>query len=70
MNRILSVGKLAIYAVVGIGALLFGMFRLDEVIASRKRGTKSRVLRPMGHDAEGQPLFTDPDGREWGERKK
>ena len=66
----LSGGRLVIYAVVSICALLFGMFRLDEVIARKKRGHTPRVRRPMGHDAQGETMFTDPDGRTWGKRKR
>ncbi len=69
-QAMLSGGKLAIYAVVSVAALVFGMFRLDEVIARKKRARTRRVRRPMGHDAEGDTLFTDPDGRAWREPKK
>lgn len=69
-KAMLSGGKLAIFAIVSIGVLVFGMFRLDELIARKKRGHKSQVKRPMGHDAAGRPIFTDPDGRAWRQRKK
>lgn len=69
-KAMLSGGKLAVYAIVLVGALLLGMFRLDEVIARKKKGPARRIKRPMGHDADGQPMFTDPDGRAWRKRKK
>ena len=69
-KAMLSGGKLAIYAVVSIGVLVFGMFRLDELIARKKRGHRDRFKRPMGHDAAGQPIFTDPDGRAWRKQKR
>ncbi len=65
----LSGGKLAVYAIAAIGVLAFSIFRLDEVIARRKRGQRPRLKRPMGHNPEGEPRFTDPDGRAWPDRK-
>jgi hypothetical protein len=53
-----------LYAVPLILALLIGFFRLDEHISSPQR--KNRVRRTLtGCDANGEPLFSDPDGRPW-----
>jgi hypothetical protein len=44
--------------------LLVGIFRLDELIVAPKR----RVRRPRpasGLDADGNVIFSDPDGRRW-----
>lgn len=44
--------------------LLIGIFRLDELIVAPKQ--RSRRARPVtGMDAEGNIIFSDPDGRRW-----
>lgn len=47
-----------------VGLLLVTLFRLDEMIASPKRG--KAVPRPAcGCDENGRVLLSDPDGRPW-----
>lgn len=48
-----------------IALLFIGLFRLDEVFfKSRRAGKGKRPLRPpSGVDQNGQPIFTDPDGK-------
>lgn len=53
---------------VAVGALLIGVFRLDELIARRKSEPKA-PQRPMGNDRKGRIAFSDPDGREWNRRQ-
>lgn len=68
-ERILLSGwKSVAFGVVAVGAMLIGMFRLDELMARRKSGTKA-PKRPMGSDRKGRIAFSDPDGREWKRRK-
>ncbi|HUB00122.1 MAG TPA: hypothetical protein VMA34_17445 [Terracidiphilus sp.] len=47
-----------------IGLLLATVFRLDEVFASNKREVRRRSAL-CGTDENGEPLFSDPDGRLW-----
>lgn len=61
--------KMIVYAVVCVGAMLFGMFRLDEVFAKRGSGGKPPRKRPMGHDLHGRTMFSDPDGKAWKRRR-
>ena len=44
--------------------LLFGYFRLDEVVAAPKRPARIRRA-PCGIDEDGQAILSDPDGRRW-----
>jgi hypothetical protein len=47
-----------------VGLLLMTLFRLDEMLASPKRGRA--VPRPAcGCDENGRVLLSDPDGRPW-----
>jgi hypothetical protein len=56
-------------AVLFVGILLVGFFRLDEIIASPRR-TRA-VKRPFsGCDENGDLLLSDPDGRPWGASRK
>jgi hypothetical protein len=42
--------------------LLFGLFRLDELVSRPKKTLKRR--RPSCHvDEDGEPVLSDPDGR-------
>jgi hypothetical protein len=44
--------------------LLIGLFRLDELMVAPKH--RQRQARPAsGVDAEGNILFSDPDGKPW-----
>lgn len=61
---LLSGWKSIAFGVVAVGALLVGMFRLDELMARRKSEPKA-LKRPMGSDRKGRIAFSDPDGREW-----
>lgn len=66
----LSDWKMVVYTVVCVGAMLFGMFRLDEVFAKRRPGDKPPRKRPMGNDAHGHPMYSDPDGKAWKRRQR
>jgi hypothetical protein len=48
-----------------LGFLVFGIFRLDEILATPKEALKRRRA-PCGLDEDGKPLLSDPDGRLWG----
>jgi hypothetical protein len=51
-----------LFAIPFLGFLLMGLFRLDEVFYSPKRGRQAR--RPAsGFDTNGEPILCDPDGR-------
>lgn len=53
-----------LFAVPFIGMLLVGIFRLDEIFCAPRQ--RVVVRRPVcGVDESGQPLMTDPDGRQW-----
>ena len=68
-TTLLSTSDTLLYAVPMLGALLIGVFRLDEVISAPKR--KVRVHQTVtGCDATGEPLFCDPDGRPWKRSKR
>lgn len=68
-ERILLSGwKSVAFGAVAVGAMLIGMFRLDELMARRKSERRARK-RPMGNDPRGGIAFSDPDGREWKRRK-
>ena len=58
-----------LFAVPFLGVLFLGYFRLDEIFASRKRTAgepRTKIRRPMATlDEDGQPVFSDPDGRRW-----
>jgi hypothetical protein len=56
-------------AVLFVGILLVGFFRLDEIIASPRR---ARAVKPpfSGCDENGDLLLSDPDGRPWGASRK
>jgi len=41
---------------------LFGVFRLDSLLATPK-GSLSRRRPPCGVDEHGEPILADPDGR-------
>ncbi len=56
--------KMIVYAVVAIGVLLLGVFRLDQVIA-RHRPNQDPDRKRMGHDPARRHMFSDPDGRAW-----
>ena len=65
---VLSDWKMIVYAVICVGVLLFGLFRLDEVFA--RRGSSGKPpKRPMGHDVHGRTMFSDPDGKVWKRRR-
>ena len=52
----------ALIAVPFMLTLVAGVFRLDEVFASKK--STARRQRPViGTDENGQPMLCDPDGR-------
>jgi hypothetical protein len=53
-----------VVAICFAGILLVGMFRLDEIIAAPKRA-KAVKRSVTGRDKNGQPVFSDPDGRPW-----
>lgn len=64
-ERILLSGwKLIAVAALAVVGMLIGIFRLDELIARRDSGARP-PKRPMGHDASGRTMFSDPDGRPW-----
>jgi len=46
------------------GLLFASYFRLDEVLAKRKKGPKLR-RHASGLDKNGEPLLCDPDGKAW-----
>ena len=58
-----------IYAIPLILALLIGFFRLDEHISAPRRKNRTR-LTFIGSDANGELLFSDPDGRPWQQRNR
>ncbi len=58
----------AVVLVVFIGLMLCGIFRLDELFAKRKTGSK-RPRSRVGHEDDGEPIISDPDGRPWRRRK-
>ena len=62
-QEILSSGRDTLLVAVPLLALLIiGFFRLDETIAMPKRSARRKPgFCGMGND--GQPVFTDPDGR-------
>lgn len=64
----LSGWKSIALGVLAVGAMMVGMFRLDELIARRKSAPKP-PQRPMGNDRKGRIAFSDPDGRKWKRRK-
>ena len=58
-----------LFAVLAIGILVVGLFRLDFLFSPSKR--RSRTGRPVsGVDRDGHPLMTDPDGRPWRRKKR
>lgn len=61
---LLSGWKSFAFGVLAVGALLVGMFRLDELMVRGKSKPKARK-RPVGNDATGRIALRDPDGREW-----
>ena len=55
-----------IFAVPFVGFLFVGLFRLDELFAAPKHEVGRKPQRPAaGVDADGEPIFCDPDGRPW-----
>ena len=56
-------------AVVFIGILFLGFFRLDTVIGAPKKPGKQH-RRAGGKDKDGNPVYSDPDGRQWKRRRK
>jgi len=46
------------------GLLFASYFRLDEVLAKRKKGPQLR-RHGSGIDKNGEPLLCDPDGQAW-----
>lgn len=64
-ERILLSGwKSMAFGAIAVGAMLVGMFRLDELMVRRRSGPKP-PKRPMGNDRKGRIAFSDPDGKEW-----
>jgi hypothetical protein len=56
-------------AVVFIGLLFLGFFRLDAVLgAPKKSGAPGRP--PSGQDEDGRSEYSDPDGRPWKKRRR
>lgn len=66
---LLSGWKMIAYAALAVAGMLIGIFRLDEIIARRNSGPKP-PNRPMGHDAKGRTMFSDPDGKVWKQKRK
>ncbi|MDR3750908.1 MAG: hypothetical protein P4K94_05415 [Terracidiphilus sp.] len=59
----------AVVAVVFIGILFLSIFGLDAVIGAPKKSGKSHS-RAGGKDKDGNPVYSDPDGRQWKRRRK
>ena len=59
----------ALVAIPFIGLLFIIVFRLDTLIGASKKTGKPR--RPAsGTDRDGVGYYSDPDGRQWKERRK
>jgi hypothetical protein len=55
-------------AIVFLGLLIVGVFRLDAIFAARRREPK-RSRPAIGKDKDGAPLYSDPDGKAWRNRQ-
>jgi len=59
----------ALYAIPLLATLFLGLFRVDEILsAPRKRASAYQKL--IGCDKDGEPLYSDPDGRSWRDRTR